>query len=65
MAAVTSAATPPSGAGGRPCSASTPTSPQIEEVRDLGDVTIAQHYYRGEGIESGAQMEQRQWFVTR
>ena len=27
MAAVTSAATPPSGAGGRRCSASTPTSP--------------------------------------
>jgi ketosteroid isomerase-like protein len=38
---------------------------EIEEVRDLGDVTIAQHAFRGEGIESGAQMEQRQWQVTR
>ena len=38
---------------------------EIEEVRDLGDVTIAQHAFRGEGMESGAQMEQRQWQVTR
>ena len=38
---------------------------EIEEVRDLGDVTVARHYFRGEGIESGVQMEQRQWQVTR
>jgi hypothetical protein len=39
--------------------------PEIEEVRDLGDVTIARQAFRGQGIESGAQMEQRQWQVTR
>jgi ketosteroid isomerase-like protein len=38
---------------------------EVEEVRDLGDVTIARHAFRGQGTESGAQMEQKQWFVTR
>jgi ketosteroid isomerase-like protein len=38
---------------------------EVEEVRDLGDVTIARHAFRGQGSESGAQMEQKQWFVTR
>lgn len=38
---------------------------EIEDVRDLGDVTIARHHFRGQGTESGAQMEQRQWQVTR
>ncbi len=37
---------------------------EIEEVRDLGDVTIARHYFRGEGVESGAQLEQSHWQVT-
>jgi ketosteroid isomerase-like protein len=38
---------------------------EIEEVRDLGDVTVARHHFRGQGIESGAQLEQRHWQVTR
>jgi len=37
---------------------------EIGEVQDLGDVTIAQHHFRGQGVESGAQMEQTQWQVT-
>ena len=28
-------------------------------------MTIARHFFRGEGIESGAQMEQARWQVTR
>ena len=38
---------------------------EIEEVRDLGDVTIARQAFRGRGVESGAEMEQKQWQVTR
>ncbi len=38
---------------------------EVEEVRDLGDVTIACHHFRGQGSGSGAQMEQRHWQVTR
>lgn len=38
---------------------------EIEEVRDLGDVTVARQLFRGQGIKSGAQMEQSQWQVTR
>jgi len=38
---------------------------EVEQVRDLGDVTIARHYFRGEGMGSGAQLEQRHWQVTR
>ena len=38
---------------------------EVEQVRDLGDVTIARHHFPGEGMGSGAQMEQRHWQVTR
>ena len=38
---------------------------EIEEVRDLGDVTVARQHFRGQGIASGVQMEQRQWIVTK
>jgi hypothetical protein len=38
---------------------------EIEEIRDLGDVTIASQRFRGHGIESGVQMEQRHWYVAR
>ena len=38
---------------------------RIEEVRDLGDVTVGLHYFRGQGVGSGAPMEQRHWQVTR
>jgi ketosteroid isomerase-like protein len=38
---------------------------EVEEVHDLGDVTVARHNFRGQGAGSGAQMEQKQWFVTR
>ncbi len=37
---------------------------EVEEVRDLGGVTVARHYFRGQGIESGAQLEQHHWQVT-
>jgi ketosteroid isomerase-like protein len=37
----------------------------VEEVHDLGDVTIARHHFRGQGSGSGAQLEQRHWQVTR
>ena len=37
---------------------------EIEEVHDLGDVTVARHHFRGRGIHSDAPMEQMQWFVT-
>jgi SnoaL-like domain len=38
---------------------------EIDEVQDLGDVTVARQHFRGEGISSGAQMEQRQWIVMK
>ncbi len=38
---------------------------EVEEVRDLGGVTVARHYFRGQGMESGAQLEQHHWQVTR
>jgi ketosteroid isomerase-like protein len=38
---------------------------EIEDVRDFGDVTVARQRFRGQGIKSGAQMEQSQWQVTR
>jgi ketosteroid isomerase-like protein len=38
---------------------------EIEEIRDLGDMTIASQRFRGHGIESGVQMEQRHWYVAR
>jgi ketosteroid isomerase-like protein len=40
-------------------------SSEIEEVRDLGDVTIARHRFRGRGIESEAPIEQTNWQVTK
>ena len=40
-------------------------SSEIEEVRDLGDVTIARHRFRGRGIESDAPIEQTNWQVTK
>jgi ketosteroid isomerase-like protein len=36
---------------------------EIEEVRDLGNVSIARLYMRGHGIESDALMEQTAWQV--
>jgi hypothetical protein len=38
---------------------------EIEEVRDLGDVSVARQRLRGQGTKSGAQMEHSQWQVTR
>jgi ketosteroid isomerase-like protein len=38
---------------------------EIDEVQDLGDVTVARQHFRGEGVASGAQMQQRQWIVTK
>jgi ketosteroid isomerase-like protein len=38
---------------------------EIEEVRDLGDVTVARQRFRGQGMRRGAEMEQSQWQVTR
>ena len=40
-------------------------SSEIEEVRDLGDVTIARHHFRGRGIGSEAPIGQTTWQVTR
>jgi ketosteroid isomerase-like protein len=37
---------------------------EIEEVRELGDVTVARHHFRAQGIGSDAPIEQMQWFVT-
>jgi len=37
---------------------------EVEEVRDLGDVTVARHYFRGRAVHSDEPMEQTQWFVT-
>jgi ketosteroid isomerase-like protein len=39
-------------------------SSEIEEVRDLGHVTIARHHFRAQGTLSEAPIEQTQWFVT-
>jgi ketosteroid isomerase-like protein len=39
-------------------------SSEIDEVRDLGDVTVARVRLRGHGIESGATMEQTSWQVV-
>ena len=38
---------------------------EIEDVRDLGEVTIARQRFRGQALRSGAEMEQSQWQVTR
>jgi ketosteroid isomerase-like protein len=39
-------------------------SSEIEDVRDLGDVTVARLRLRGHGIESDAPWEQTQWQVA-
>jgi ketosteroid isomerase-like protein len=39
-------------------------STELEEVRDLGDVTVTRHQLHGRGIGSGAPMEQTNWDVT-
>jgi ketosteroid isomerase-like protein len=39
-------------------------STEIEEVRDLGDVTVTRVSLRGHGMESDAPWEQTQWHVT-
>ena len=36
-------------------------STEVEEVRDLGDVTVARFRVRGHGIGSGATIEQTVW----
>jgi ketosteroid isomerase-like protein len=36
---------------------------EIEEVRDLGEVTVTQAHLRGHGMESDAHWEQTQWHV--
>jgi ketosteroid isomerase-like protein len=38
-------------------------SSEIEEVRDLGDVTIARLRLRGHGMGSDAPIEQTTWFI--
>ncbi|MEK6326169.1 MAG: nuclear transport factor 2 family protein [Actinomycetota bacterium] len=40
-------------------------SHKIEEVRDVGDVTVVRVRQRGRGLESDAPIEQTQWFVTK
>ena len=39
-------------------------SGEIEEVRDLGAVTVTRVRFRGHGIESDAPWEQTQWHVA-
>jgi ketosteroid isomerase-like protein len=36
----------------------------VQEMHDLGDVTVAQHHFRAQGVNSEARIEQTQWFVT-
>ena len=38
---------------------------ELEEVRDLGDVTVTRHHLEGHGIGSGVPMEQTNWDVTK
>ena len=37
---------------------------EIEEIRDLGDVTVMRVRQRGQGIESDAPTDQMAWLVT-
>jgi ketosteroid isomerase-like protein len=37
---------------------------EVEEARDLGDVTVVRVRQRGRGVGSDAPMEQTQWIVT-
>ena len=39
-------------------------STELEEVRDLGDVTVTRHQLHGHGIGSDVPMEQTNWDVT-
>jgi ketosteroid isomerase-like protein len=38
---------------------------EIEEIHVLGDVTVARQNFRAQASGSGAELEQRQWQVTR
>ena len=38
---------------------------EVDDVRDLGDVTVGRHHFRAEAAGSGTPMEQRHWQVTR
>ena len=38
---------------------------EIDNMQDLGDVTVARQHFRGEGTTSGVQIEQTQWIVTK
>lgn len=40
------------------------SSTEIDEVRDLGDVTLARYRLRAHGLGSGASMEHTSWQVT-
>ena len=40
-------------------------SAEIAEVKDLGNVTLSRLSLRGEGLESGAAMEQTAWQVVK
>ena len=37
---------------------------EIEDVRELGNVTVARQRFRGQGMQSDALIEQMQWAVT-
>jgi ketosteroid isomerase-like protein len=39
-------------------------SGEVEDVRDLGDVTVARTRFRGHGVGSGATMDQTVWQVA-
>jgi ketosteroid isomerase-like protein len=36
----------------------------VQEIRDLGDVTVARHSFRGQATHTDEPIEQTQWFVT-
>jgi len=38
---------------------------EIEEVRDIGDLTVARIRQHGRGVGSDAPMEQTQWIITK
>ena len=38
---------------------------EIEDVRDLGDVTIGRQHFHGQGFVSGAEMVEETWQVTK
>jgi hypothetical protein len=53
-----------SGTGGSAFSTFSRTSQEIEEVRDLGDRTIARVRVHAHGVESDAPMTQTMWLVA-